>query len=181
MTILPLLALIFALIFPLCLLWAAFTDLTTMTIPNRLTIGLAAAFVPVALFAQLSLAGWGLHIGLGVAGLALGMTLFALNFMGGGDAKLIAAASLWLGFHGFVALLVYTAIFGGVLTLGIVLMRKFFWHYGQGLPRWAGQHFEEKGGIPYGIAICAGGIAAIGQSEFLWVILRPVLGQILPH
>jgi len=164
-----------ACLFPLGLLWAAICDLTTMTIPNRLTIGLAVAFVPVAFLAHLSLAGWGIHFGLGLAGLVLGMTLFAFNFMGGGDAKLIAAASLWLGFQGFVALLIYTAIFGGVLTLGLMAMRQFFSMYGPKLPPWLGQHFEPKGGIPYGIAICAGGICAIGQSEFLAPILMPLI------
>jgi prepilin peptidase CpaA len=91
-----------------------------MTIPNRLTIGLAVAFVPVALLSHLSLTGWGIHLGLGLAGLVLGMILFALRFMGGGDAKLLAAASLWLGFHGFIAPFIYTAIFGGVLPLPLL-------------------------------------------------------------
>jgi prepilin peptidase CpaA len=156
-----------ACLYPLALMWAAVSDLTTMTIPNRLTIGLAVAFVPVALLSHLSLVGWGIHIGLGLAGLLLGMTLFALRFMGGGDAKLIAAAALWLGFKGCLALLIYTAIFGGVLTLGIMALRQFFSLYGPKLPRWLGQHFEPTGGIPYGIAICVGGIAAIWRSDFL--------------
>lgn len=160
-----------ACLYPIALFWAAFSDLTTMTIPNRLTIGLAVAFVPVALLSHLSLTGWGIHLGLGLAGLVLGMIFFALRFMGGGDAKLLAAASLWLGFHGFVALFLYTAIFGGVLTLGIMALRQFFSLYGPKLPHWLGQHFEPKGDIPYGIAICAGGIAALWQSEFMSAVL----------
>lgn len=151
----------------MALLWAAASDLKTMTIPNRLTIGLAAVFVPVAFLTHLSLAGWGIHLGLGLAGLALGMVLFALRFMGGGDAKLIAAASLWLGLDGFVALLVYTAIFGGVLTLALLVLRRFFSLYAAKLPHWLGQHLEPTTGIPYGIAICAGGLAAIWRSDFL--------------
>jgi prepilin peptidase CpaA len=165
-------AVLFALIYPLCLFWAAFSDLTTMTIPNRLNIALAVAFVPVALLTHLSLAGWGIHFGLGLAGLALGMVFFALRFMGGGDAKLLAAASLWLGFEGFIALFIYTAIYGGVLTLGLMSMRRYFAIHGPKMPPWLGRHFEPKGDIPYGIAICAGGIAAIWQSDFL-IILRP--------
>jgi prepilin peptidase CpaA len=165
-----------ACLYPIALFWAAFSDLTTMTIPNRLTIGLAVLFVPVALLAHLSLTSWGIHLGLGLAGLVLGMTLFAFRFMGGGDAKLIAAASLWLGFQGFIALLIYTAIFGGVLTLGIMAMRQFFSLYGPKLPHWLGQHLEPKGDIPYGIAICAGGIAALWQSDFMSGVLPlPVL------
>ena len=165
-------AVLLACLYPIALFWAAISDLATMTIPNRLTIGLAVVFVPVALLAHLSLTGWGIHLGLGLAGLVLGMTLFAFRFMGGGDAKLIAAASLWLGFHGFIALLTYTAIFGGILTLGLMGLRQFFSLYAPKLPHWLGQHLEPKGGIPYGIAICAGGIAAIWQSDFL-ALLRP--------
>jgi prepilin peptidase CpaA len=165
-------AVLFAFIYPLCLFWAAISDLTTMTIPNRLTLGLAVAFVPVALLTHLSLAGWGIHIGLGLAGLVLGMIFFALRFMGGGDAKLLAAASLWLGWQGFIALFLYTAIFGGVLTLGLLMLRRFFSIHGPKMPPWLGRHFEPKGDIPYGIAICAGGITAIWQSDFL-AILRP--------
>ncbi|MGA9658810.1 MAG: prepilin peptidase [Asticcacaulis sp.] len=156
-----------ALLYPICLIWAAGFDIATMTIPNRLTIGLAVAFVPVALLSHLSLQGWGIHIGLGVAGLVLGMILFAFHFMGGGDAKLIAAASLWVGFDGFIALLLYTAIFGGVLTLGLLMVRRFFSLYQPKLPLWLGQHLEPRGHIPYGVAICAGGLAAIWQSDFL--------------
>ncbi len=176
------LPLLVALIYPLCLLWAAITDAISMTIPNRLTLGLAAAFFPCALLVtfmmpehRLTLTDWGVHIGLGVAGLALGMTLFALRFMGGGDAKLIAAAGLWLGMHGFIAMLIYTALFGGVLTLVLLALRKFFFQYQAKLPPWAAQHLEPKGGIPYGIAICAGGLCAIWPSaeyhEFLSILI----------
>lgn len=163
---------LFALIYPACMVWAAVSDLTTMTIPNRLTLGLAAAFVPVGLILHLGLQQWGVHIGLGAAGLVIGMVLFALRMMGGGDAKLIAAASLWLGFQGFIALLIYTAIAGGILSVALLGARKFLWLYAHKLPTWLGRHLEPKGDIPYGIAICAGGLAAIAQSD-LWPLLRP--------
>ncbi|MDI7776022.1 prepilin peptidase [Asticcacaulis sp. EMRT-3] len=174
---LTLLATLFALVYPACLLAAAFTDLTTMTIPNRLTIGLAVAFVPAALLAQISgvpfgLTDWGIHLGLGALGLVLGMVFFALRFMGGGDAKLIAAASLWLGWHGFVAFLIYTALAGGALTLALLGLRQAFPLAGPKLPAWLGRHFEARGDIPYGIAIAIGGLAAIWQSDFLSLI-RP--------
>lgn len=169
---LPALAVLFALVFPAALFAAAMTDLTSMTIPNRLTIGLGLAFIPAALCQQIGLEAWGVHLGLGFAGLILGMILFALRFMGGGDAKLIAAASLWLGWHGFVAFALYTAIAGGLLTLLILLLRASFPLAGPRLPAWLAQHFEPKGDIPYGIAICIGGLAAIWQSDFLSLI-RP--------
>ena len=54
-----LIPILFALVFPACLVWAAISDARSMTIPNRLTIGLAAAFLPVALLCHLSLTQFG--------------------------------------------------------------------------------------------------------------------------
>lgn len=163
---------LFALAYPACLALAAFSDFRSMTIPNRLTLALAAAFVPVALMLQFSPAMWGIHLGLGLAGLVIGMILFALRFMGGGDAKLIAAAALWLGGQGFVALLIYTALAGGALTLGLLFARRTFQPYAAGLPGVISRHLEAKGDIPYGIAICAGGLCAILQSDILPLLMR---------
>jgi len=167
-----LIPLLFALAFPAGLVWAAVSDIRSMTIPNRLTIGLAVAFLPVALLCHLSLAQFGLHLGLGVAGLLLGIVLFALRLMGGGDAKLIAACCLWLGAHGTVSMLIYTALAGGVLTLGLLGARKAPVAAVTGaLPSWVNRHLEPKGDIPYGVAICVGGLLAISQSDLL-----PLLG-----
>ncbi len=163
---------LFALIYPACLVWAAVSDFSTMTIPNRLTLALAVSFAPVAAMLQFSPAQWGIHLGLGLAGLVLGMVLFSLRFMGGGDAKLIAAAALWLGPQGFMALLIYTALAGGALTLGLLFARKTFHPYAAGLPGVIGRHLEPKGDIPYGIAICAGGLLAIAQSDILPLLVR---------
>lgn len=161
-----------ALIFPACLIWAAWSDITTMTIPNRLTLGLAACFVPVAMLAHLTLAQWGMHLGLGLGGLVLGMALFAFRLMGGGDAKLIAATSLWLGLDGFIALLVYTAIAGGALSLGLLAARRYLWAYGARLPQWLARHLEPKADIPYGIAICIGGLLAIARSDMFALLIH---------
>lgn len=163
----PFITIAFALVYPVCLLWASWTDAMTMTIPNRLNMILAAAFVPVGCLVHLSLVDWGWHIGLAAAGLVLGMICYALRFMGGGDAKLIAAAALWFDKTGFFALLIYTALAGGVLTLGLLAVRKAFWLYAHKAPPWLQQHLEPKGDIPYGIAICVGGLFAIVQGD-IW-------------
>ncbi len=167
-----LIPLFFALAFPAALVWAAISDIRSMTISNRLTIGLAAAFLPVAWMCHLSLAQFGLHLGLGLAGLVLGIVLFAFRLMGGGDAKLIAATCLWLGAHGAVAMLIYTALAGGVLTLGLLGARKAPIAAVTGaLPPWVNRHLDPKGDIPYGVAIAAGGLLAISQCDLL-----PLLG-----
>ena len=163
---------LFALIFPAALVWAAISDIRSMTISNRLTVGLALAFLPMAVLCHLSLAQFGIHAGLGVAGLVVGMILFAFRIMGGGDAKLIAAVCLWLGPNGALSMLLYTALAGGVLTLVLLGARRAPIAAVTGaLPAWVNRHLEPQGDIPYGVAICIGGLVAIGQCDLL-----PLLG-----
>ena len=110
---------------------------------------------------------------LSFVGLALGYRrLRGRDGLGGGDAKLIAATCLWLGVHGSAAMLIYTALAGGVLTLGLLGARKAPIAAVTGaLPSWLNRHLDPQGDIPYGVAICAGGLLAISQCDLL-----PLLG-----
>jgi prepilin peptidase CpaA len=104
--------------------FGAATDLLTMTIPNRLSIALCAAFFVLA-----PVAGLGWHdilsnMGAGAALLLVGIFLFSLGWLGGGDAKILAAAALWLGFDHLVMFLAYTAAFGGALAMAILAYRS---------------------------------------------------------
>jgi prepilin peptidase CpaA len=144
-------------VFPFAMAFAAATDLLTMTIPNRLTLGLGVAF-----FALAPLAGFGWqdilsHMGAGSAMLLVGILLFSLGWLGGGDAKLLAAASLWLGFDQLVVFLAYTAAFGGALALAILAYRGT--PVGAlPLPGWAARLHTKGEGMPYGVAIAAGAL-----------------------
>ncbi len=100
---------------PFCI-WAAFSDLKTMTIPNRLSIWMVAAFLLPALFtlAPVTIL-W--HLVAAALVLVVGFVLNAMRMMGGGDAKFGAAMapyvfldsidefSLTLGLFLFAALL----------------------------------------------------------------------------
>jgi prepilin peptidase CpaA len=165
-----LIPLLFALSFPICMTWAAVTDALTMTISNRLNLVLACAFVPVALLLHLSLGQWGMHLGIGAAGFVIGLVLFAFNLVGGGDAKLLAAAALWFDRDGFLAMLIYTALAGGLQSLVILSARKTAWAWQAHAPQWMHKHLDAKGPIPYGIAICTGGLFAIFHGD-LWPLL----------
>jgi prepilin peptidase CpaA len=83
--------------------------------------------------------------------------LFSLGWVGGGDAKLLAAASLWLGFAQLALFLTYTAAFGGALALAILAYRgvpvSAF-----PLPGWAARLHTKGEGMPYGEAIAAGAL-----------------------
>lgn len=163
--------LLFALTFPACLLWAAATDLTSMTIPNRLSIILAVMFLPVALMLKPEWPFMLEHLGVGLLAFVLGIGAFALRFMGGGDAKLIAATALWFHFEGFIVFLVYVALAGGALTLLLLVARQHLQVFAPSLPGWGQKLLEPKGDIPYGLAICAGGLLAMPYSNLYPLLL----------
>ena len=62
---------------------------------------------------------FGLHVLTGAAVLLLTFSLFALNWMGGGDAKLIAATALWFGPSALLADYVLLAAMLGGLLIGL--------------------------------------------------------------
>ncbi|MBC2884071.1 prepilin peptidase [Ochrobactrum sp. CM-21-5] len=103
---------------------AMVTDLTSTTIRNRVTIGLAASFIILAPLVGLPLATYGWNLVADAVILVITFALFCLRAMGDGDAKLIAATALWFGFDpGLAVYLLKASILGGVLTLMLVLYR----------------------------------------------------------
>lgn len=70
--------------------WAAYSDLSTMKIRNKLNIGLFAVFVVSAPF-LLPLTEVGLRLGIAALTLFVGFVLNSAGRLGGGDAKFVAA------------------------------------------------------------------------------------------
>ncbi|WP_428427069.1 A24 family peptidase [Pararhizobium sp.] len=158
-------------IFPLCLAFAAFSDLFTMTIPNRISAILLGSFLIVAPFAGLNFASIGMHIIAGLVVFTACFTLFAFNIMGGGDAKLLTASAVWFGFNSsLIEFITWVSIFGGVLTLAILVMRKqedAILMYGLPVP----QLLLTATKVPYGIAIGFGAFFAYPSSPLMQVAL----------
>ena len=140
-------------IFPLCMIFATFYDLFTMTIPNRITLALLAGFVVLAPLAGM---GWETmlwHVGVALLVLAVGFVLFSLRVMGGGDAKLLAASALWFGTAFTVPYVFYASILGGILTAAIIIGRRvptpvYLQHIS-----WVMRLLDKKHGVPYGAAL----------------------------
>jgi len=145
------------LVFPAVMAFAAAMDLLTMTIPNRVTLALAVAFLVAAPIMGLPVEDIALHVGAGLLVLAAGITLFAIGGFGGGDAKLLAAGALWIGFDGLLPYLVYVTVFGGVLALVVLAYRRFP-ATALPIPNWAARLHAGTSGIPYGIAIASSGL-----------------------
>ncbi|MCA1442501.1 prepilin peptidase [Ensifer sp. IC4062] len=156
-------------VFPLCLAFAAFSDLFTMTIPNRVSGILLGAFAIVSPLAGLGLAQIGLHLAAAAAVFLVCFCLFATNVMGGGDAKLLTASAIWFGLDlSLVEFLLYVSIFGGMLTLAVLFLRKQeSTILATGIPVPSLLLTAKK--IPYGVAIALGAFAAYPSSPLMQV------------
>ncbi|WP_416356431.1 A24 family peptidase [Aureimonas phyllosphaerae] len=151
-------AMVLLLAFPLAMVAAAASDLASMTISNRLVVLLSAVFPLFAFAAGMPPGAIALHGAAGLAVLAITFGCFAAGWMGGGDAKLLAAASLWLGPTPLLlTFVVWTSIFGGALTLMFLLARTCL-SPTTGRPA-VDRLLEPSTGIPYGVAIGLAGLA----------------------
>lgn len=152
------------LFFPLAMALAASSDLLTMRISNKLVIVLAAGFVVVALLAELPLQQFMMHLACAALVLVVAFGMFAMRWIGGGDAKLAAATTLWLGFGLTLPYLAYTAILGGVLTLIILILRRLPLGAYTGSMPWLARLHDRKQGVPYGIAMAFAGLLTYSNT-----------------
>ncbi|MDT3685496.1 MAG: prepilin peptidase [Pseudorhodoplanes sp.] len=145
-------------LFPALMLFAAWSDLFTMTISNRVSILLVVGFAVMAVLVGLSPTDMLWHAGAGLLVLAIAFACFAFGWIGGGDAKLAAATALWFGFTHLMEYLLIASIFGGALTLLLLQIRAWPLPLMLANREWAQRLHEPRGGIPYGIALAAAAI-----------------------
>jgi prepilin peptidase CpaA len=153
---------------PALLIVAALSDLATYRIRNWISLALVAGFALAAPAMGLSLPAIGLHLGVGAAALLLGVVMFALGWIGGGDAKVFAAAALWLGWPAVITYAVATCMAGGALATGLLVLRTGYLRpYMAAGPAWMNRLAEPGENVPYGVAIAAGALAALPASPFV--------------
>jgi prepilin peptidase CpaA len=158
--------------FPLAMAFAAASDLLTMRISNRLQLALVAGFAVAALAAGLDAATIGWHLAAGAIVLAVGFACFAFGWIGGGDAKLAAATALWLGLSPNLAdYALLAALFGGALTLVLLLARASPLAPLAAGQDWAARLLAPRGGVPYGIALAAAGLAVWPATPWMSAVL----------
>jgi prepilin peptidase CpaA len=158
------------------LMLAAISDLRALHIPNWISVALVGAFAASALAAPDPMAalvplGPALLVFAGAAG------IFALGLFGGGDAKLLPAAVLWVVPAQVPLLLCLVAILGGIIAVLLVLVRPMI----VGAATFAGQaHFLEgipvlsnKRAVPYGVAIS-------GATILMMILSGSLFGPIAP-
>lgn len=156
------------LFFPALMAFAAFSDLFTMRISNRLVLTLIAGFALVAALMGMNWPEIGMHLLGAGAVLAVAFVFFSLGWIGGGDAKLTAATALWLGPALLTPYLVYSALLGGALTLAILFSRRLPLPAPFVRVEWIARLHHEQTGIPYGIALAAGALIVYSQSAIFF-------------
>lgn len=158
-------------VFAIGMFTAAFRDATTMTIPNWVSLFILGGFFLVTPFMWQA---WGVtgapwaifgeHVFVGVSVFLVGFTMFALGWLGGGDAKLMAATAFWWQWPDLLHYLVYTTLAGGVLAIFVLVGRQF-------IPvklltsEWLHRLIKDEKHIPYGLALAFGALVTLPQSK----------------
>jgi prepilin peptidase CpaA len=154
-------------LFPAMMAFAASSDFLTLTISNRVSLILVGGFVALAVIGGVSAADVLSHLAAGCVVLVAAFSLFARGIIGGGDAKLAAAAALWLGFDHLLPYLLYASLLGGALSVGLIWFRM------APLPDWLARHdwaqrlHGKDAGVPYGIALAAAALAVYPQTPWM--------------
>lgn len=165
--------------FALLLIVIGAGDVMSRRIPNRLVLLLALSFLPAANIADMPMAMVAQHVGVGVILLTAGYFLFSLGYLGGGDAKLIAAAGLWFGFPSMIVFLLYAALAGGVVAAATWAWLTTSLEAGLFSSRLRRLLPPFAPVVPYGAGIAAGAILTLpstwwmtGQPGTAWLTLN---------
>ena len=154
-------------------LMAVCTDLRWRRIPNVLTVGAAVG----ALFFHALTVGYSWsHVFSGMGtGLIVFLPAFLLGGMGGGDIKLMGALGAWLGGWCVFETALWTAFWGGIIALGILVAcggwRRILRIPGDiaalALLRTRVQPAPDAPAFPYSLAIFAGLMTALVGKAIL--------------
>ncbi len=138
------------------LLLAAWTDVTSYRISNWISISVVALFAAFAVMAQLPLNDVISHLASGAAVFAVGLALFAAGKLGGGDAKLLAAVSLWVGWEALLEFMLAVSLCGAMVSLIVIALRSRLVAaiiHGKG---YRPAILDPNSGAPYAVAIAGG-------------------------
>jgi prepilin peptidase CpaA len=150
-------------IWTITLIAAAAYDLRAFRIPNFLPGILILLFGVMTALHGLSPEIWENFFHFLLA-LVVGMALFSRGWIGGGDAKLYAAAALWFRWEEAVPFLFLTTLAGLLLAIAFIVARM------AGLRKNVPKQDRR---IPYGVAIAAGAILSAAWSG--WGVIFPGL------
>ena len=154
-------------LFPLAMIYAGLMDLVTLKIRNHLVLAIGAGWLILAPLSGFSVSELGLSAALAGGVFAVTFTFFALGWIGGGDAKLAAVTALWFQPEEALLYFTYTALLGGVLTLGILQLRTRMLPMALYRVPWIAQLQDAKTGVPYGAAMAPAALIVFPNTA--WV------------
>lgn len=158
-------------VFPWMLIWAALSDIRSMTISNThnlIFLLLFFAISPLLFKTQIDLTS---HILCFAVTFAVGFLFFIRGWMGGGDVKIITVISLWYGAHDFIDFILYMAIWGGILTLLFLILRQYIFPNYLMQTKWFSKLHRADSGIPYGVAIALAALETWTSTNLFKILL----------
>jgi Flp pilus assembly protein protease CpaA len=171
------------------LIFAAYGDIRRRLIPNELSIALAVlGLVRMIVTGDWIAAPW--TVAAAAAILVIGFLCFSRGWIGGGDAKLLAAVALLVGYRQLPDLLLIMSLIGGVIALVVIAIEKLrplmlplpiamqFVGASLRIALWTEESLERllrlirpsasraaeapsPRSVPYGVAIAAAGVAVL--------------------
>ena len=154
-------------VFPLLVVIAGTFDFFTYRIPNWINIVIAVSIIPFAILSGMPLEVFVWHVVAGLLAFVVGYLLFAFGVFGGGDAKMIAAAALWVGWDNLIPFGVITAFAGGALAFCMMIWSLIRNEPVVGNVSLLGRIFKKQLKLPYGIAIAAGALMVFPSTWWI--------------
>ncbi|OHV79771.1 prepilin peptidase [Ensifer sp. LCM 4579] len=151
--------------------YAGVRDVATMTISNRLVGALAVAYAVLAPAAGVDLATISSSVLVASGVLACTFTFFAFGWIGGGDAKLLPMAVLWLGADLALPFLLYVSVIGAALTVALIQFRRVPLPIALKKRAWSNRLHARETGIPYGAAMAPAALLLLPQSHWFSALL----------
>jgi prepilin peptidase CpaA len=146
-------------------IFAAYGDVKSFKIPNAV-VGAVALLGATRLIVIGDSSAALYTVGASFAVLTVGFVAFWQGLVGGGDAKLITAAALLVGYNELFSFLFLMSLCGGLVTLATLVIHRY-------VPLFLGPKLATlvptaRLSVPYGAAIAGGGIVTLlFQSSFL--------------
>jgi len=157
------------LLFVFVMLSAAVSDFMTYKIRNNLTLTLLLAYLAFAPIVGIPGAEIGRSVAVAGVVLFVSFGLFAAGWIGGGDAKLAAVTTLWLGADNAFAYLVFVSLLGGMLAVIVYFCRT--WPLPERLVNtvWIARLRGRAEGaeLPYGVAITLAGLCFLPSTPWM--------------
>lgn len=142
---------------------AAVVDVVRFEIPDSCSL---AVLILAGVFGLLTPGFvWWSHIAAPGLMFAFGLLAFSRGWLGGGDIKLLTAIAAWTGLSGLPLMFVATSVAGGVMTLGLMLLRFTLTSVGTSVTIGP---LRPGAPIPYAVAI------AVGTVWWIWATGGPV-------